>query len=436
MGASITAEFATGREAPGIRTVALASAIGTTIEWYDFLLYGTAAALVFNKLFFPNLDSLAGTLASLGTYAVGFVARPVGGAIFGHFGDRIGRTAMLMLTMVIMGLGTFLIGCLPTYAQIGIWAPVLLVTLRLLQGIGIGGEWGGAVLMVLEHSKKGRRGLLGSLVQIGFPAGMLLATLAFRAVSKMPEPDLLSWGWRLPFLGSLLLVFIGVFVRLRLVETPPFRELQARRATLEQPVLHVLVREWRAFLVAVGMKVSEVAWVYILTVFVVMYATAQLKMPRAVILDAVLYAAAIELVTVPLFGWLSDRWGRRPLYIGGLLLSVAMAFPLFALIQTRDAGIITLTLVIAMSIGHATMYGPQASFMPELFSTGSRYSGASLGCQVSAALSGGFAPMIATGLLAWSGSTHAVSAFMVVLALISLVAVTVAQETSHRPLRG
>jgi len=418
-----------------MKTVVLASAIGTTIEWYDFLLYGTAAALVFNKLFFPNLDALAGTLASLGTYAVGFVARPLGGAIFGHYGDRLGRTAMLMLTMVIMGLGTFLIGCLPTYGQIGIWAPVLLITLRLLQGIGIGGEWGGAVLLVLEHAK-GRRGLFGSLVQIGFPAGMLLATLAFRAVAKMPEADLLSWGWRLPFLASLALVFIGVFVRLRLVETPPFRELKARRATLEQPVLHVLSREWRAFLIAVGIKVSEVAWVYILTVFIVMYATTQLKMARSVILDAVLFAAALELLTVPFFGWLSDRWGRRSLYLGGALLSIVMAFPLFTLIGTRDVGIITLTLVIAMSIGHATMYGPQASFMPELFGTGSRYSGASLGCQVSAALSGGFAPVIATGLLAWTGSTHAVSAFMVVLAVITLVAVLAAQETARQPLRA
>jgi MHS family shikimate/dehydroshikimate transporter-like MFS transporter len=435
MSAAATGEWVNERAAPGMRTVVLASAIGTTIEWYDFLLYGTAAALVFNKLFFPNLDPLAGTLAALGSYAVGFVARPLGGAIFGHFGDRIGRTRMLMLTMVVMGGGTFLIGCLPTYSQVGIWAPILLVLLRLLQGIGIGGEWGGAVLLVLEHSKKERRGLFGSLVQIGFPAGMVLATLAFRAASKLPEPAFMSWGWRVPFLVSIALVFIGLFVRLRLAETPPFRELQARRATLSMPVLHVLTREWKPFLIAVGMKVSEVAWVYILTVFVVMYATTQLKMPRSVILDAVLYAAMFELLTVPFFGWLSDHWGRRTLYFGGALLSALLAFPVFALVETRDPLIITLTLVLAMSIGHATMFGPQASFMPELFGTGSRYSGASLGCQVAAALSGGFAPVLATGLLAWQGNTHAVSMFMIALAVITLIAVAVTKETAGQPMR-
>jgi MHS family shikimate/dehydroshikimate transporter-like MFS transporter len=435
MNAVATGEWTNVRATPGMRTVVLASAIGTTIEWYDFLLYGTAAALVFNKLFFPNLDPLAGTLAALGSYAVGFVARPLGGAIFGHFGDRIGRTRMLMLTMVVMGGGTFLIGCLPTYSQVGIWAPILLVLLRLLQGIGIGGEWGGAVLLVLEHSEKNRRGLFGSLVQIGFPAGMVLATLAFRAASKLPEPEFLAWGWRIPFLVSIALVFIGLFVRLRLVETPPFRALRERRATLEMPVLHVLTREWKAFLIAVGMKVSEVAWVYILTVFVVMYATTQLKMPRSVILDAVLYAATFELLTVPFFGWLSDKWGRRTLYLGGALLSALLAFPVFALVETRDPLIITVTLVLAMSIGHATMFGPQASFMPELFGTGSRYSGASLGCQVSAAISGGFAPVVATGLLAWQGNTHAVSMFMIGLAIITLIAVTVTKETAGQPMR-
>ena len=436
MSASVATGLASDRIAPGMKTVVLASAIGTTIEWYDFLLYGTAAALVFNKLFFPNLDPLAGTLASLGSYAVGFVARPLGGAIFGHFGDRIGRTTMLVLTMLIMGAGTFLIGCLPTYSQIGIWAPILLVLLRLLQGIGIGGEWGGAVLMVLEHSEKDRRGFFGSLVQIGFPAGMVLATLAFRAASKLPEAEFLSWGWRVPFLVSMVLVFIGLFVRLRLVETPPFRELQARRATLRQPVLHVLAHEWKAFLIAVGMKVSEVAWVYMLTVFVVMYATTQLKMARSVILDAVLYAAALELFTVPFFGWLSDKWGRRTLYLGGAAVSALLAFPLFALVETRDPAIITVTLVLAMSIGHATMYGPQASFMPELFGTGTRYSGASLGCQVAAAISGGFAPVIATGLLAWQGNSHGVSVFMIVLAVITLIAVAVSKETAGKPMRA
>jgi MFS transporter, MHS family, shikimate and dehydroshikimate transport protein len=298
-----------------MRHIVWASALGTAVEWYDFVLYGTAAALVFNKLFFPTFDPVIGTIAALGSYAVGFVARPVGGAIFGHFGDRVGRKKMLTLTMIIMGSGTFLIGCLPTYEQIGIAAPIILTLFRLLQGIGIGGEWGGAVLMVIENSDRDRRGLFGSLVQIGFPAGLVLATLAFSSVSKLPEAQFLSWGWRIPFLMSFVLVFLGLFIRMRLIETPAFQDLVTRNATIDRPVVHALVQEWKPFLISVGMKVSEVAWVYILTVFVVYYATTQLNLSRSLILDAVLYAALFELVTVPFFGWLSDRWGRRTVTI-------------------------------------------------------------------------------------------------------------------------
>jgi MFS transporter, MHS family, shikimate and dehydroshikimate transport protein len=257
--------------------------------------------------------------------------------------------------MMIMGLGTFLIGCLPTYQQIGIAAPILLTVFRLLQGIGIGGEWGGAVLMVIENSNRDRRGLFGSLVQIGFPAGLVLATLAFSAVSKLPEAQFLSWGWRIPFLISFVLVFLGLFIRMRLIETPAFQDLVARKATIDMPVVHALVQEWKPFLISVGMKVSEVAWVYILTVFVIYYATIELNLSRTLILDAVLYAALFELVTVPFFGWLSDQWGRRTLYVGGAVLSAALAFPLFSLIETKDALTITLTMIVAMSVAHATM---------------------------------------------------------------------------------
>jgi MHS family shikimate/dehydroshikimate transporter-like MFS transporter len=434
MNSAMTTSPGVRGKASGIKHIVWASALGTTVEWYDFLLYGTAAALVFNKLFFPNFDPVSGTIAALGSYAVGFIARPLGGAIFGHFGDRIGRKTMLMLTMLIMGLGTFLIGCLPTYQQIGIAAPIILIALRFLQGIGIGGEWGGAVLMVIENSDRGRRGLLGSLVQVGFPAGLVLATLAFREVSKLPEAQFLSWGWRIPFLISFILVTVGLFVRFRLMETPAFQDLQARQGTIKMPVVHALVQEWKPFLICVGMKVSEVAWVYILTVFIVYYATTQLKLSRSLILDAVLYAALFELITVPFFGWLSDKWGRRTLYIGGAILSAALAFPLFLLIETKDPLIVTITLIVTMSIGHATMYGPQASFMPELFGTGSRYSGSSLGCQVSAAISGGFAPVIATSLFAWQGNTQGISLFMIALAGITLISVLLAQETAQRPM--
>jgi MFS transporter, MHS family, shikimate and dehydroshikimate transport protein len=417
-----------------MKLIVWASVLGTMIEWYDFLIYGTAAALIFNKLFFPTFDPLVGTLAAFGSYAVGFVARPLGGAIFGHFGDRLGRKAMLMSTMIIMGAGTFLIGCLPSYASAGIWAPILLVALRLLQGVGIGGEWGGAVLMVIEHAEPGRRGFFGSLVQVGFPLGIATSIGMFTLVANLPEADLLSWGWRIPFLLSLALVFVGMFVRLRLAETPAFRNVQAHHAVAKAPLLEVVLRHPRAFLVAVGMKVSEVAWVYVLTVFCLVYATTTLHLPRSAILQSVFYAALLEIVTIPLFGWLSDKFGRRPMYIVGAIASAACAFPLFWLLDTRDPTIVAITIAVALSVTHGTMFGPQASYMPELFGTNVRYSGASLGCQISAALSGGFAPIIATSLFAWAGGTWAISVYLIALAGITLASVLATHETAFSDL--
>ncbi|WP_407943068.1 MFS transporter [Methylobacterium oxalidis] len=416
---------------PDMSRIVWASVLGTVIEWYDFLIYGTAAALVFNKLFFPTLDPVAGTLAAFGSYAVGFVARPLGGAIFGHFGDRIGRKAMLTLTMLIMGVGTFLIGCLPTYGQIGLWAPALLVALRLLQGIGVGGEWGGAVLMVIEHAPPHRRGLYGSLVQIGFPAGVAASTATFLALSSLPEADFLSWGWRLPFLASAVLIGVGLFVRLRLVETPAFSRVKEESAVARIPLMEVLTRQPRTFLIAVGLKVSEVAWVYVLTVFSIVYATGTLGLPRRMILDAILWAAILEFATMPFFGWLSDKVGRRPLYLGGAAVSAVCAFVVFGLLDSRDPTVITATIAIAMSLTHASMFGPQGAFMPELFGTRVRYSGASLGCQVAAAISGGFSPIIASGLLAWSGTTWPISIYLLVLAGITFAATLAAAETRH-----
>ena len=422
---------AVGATADGMSRIVWASVLGTVVEWYDFLIYGTAAALVFNKLFFPTLDPTAGTLAAFGSYAVGFVARPLGGAVFGHFGDRIGRKAMLTLTMLIMGLGTFLIGCLPTYGRIGLWAPALLVLLRLLQGIGVGGEWGGAALMVIEHAPPGRRGLYGSLVQIGFPAGIAASTATFLALTNLPEADFLAWGWRLPFLGSAVLIGAALFVRLRLAETPAFTAVKDGSRTARMPVRDVLLGQPRTFLIAVGLKLSEVAWVYVLTVFSIVYATGTLHLPRRLILDAVLWAAVLEFATMPFFGWLSDRVGRRPVYIGGAAVSALCALVVFTLIDSRDPLVITITIAVVMSLTHASMFGPQAAFLPELFGTRVRYTGASLGCQVAAAISGGFSPLIAAALLAWAGATWPISLFLVGLAAVTLLATLAASETRH-----
>jgi MFS transporter, MHS family, shikimate and dehydroshikimate transport protein len=407
-----------------------ASVLGTVIEWYDFLIYGTAAALVFNKLFFPTLDPLAGTLAAFGSYAVGFGARPLGGAIFGHYGDRLGRKAMLTMTMMVMGVGTFLIGCLPTYSQIGIWAPSLLIILRLLQGVGVGGEWGGAVLMVIEHAPKDKRGLYGSLVQVGFPAGVAGSTATFLLLALLPEADFLSWGWRIPFLFSAVLVAVGLFIRLKLAETPVFARMKAHETVARLPLAELFANQRKPLLISIGLKISEVAWVYVMTVFAIVYATGKLGLPKTLILDAILAAALLELLTMPLFGWMSDKIGRRTMYIGGAILSAICAFAIFALLDTKNPFIIVTSIAIVVSLTHAVMFAPQAAFLPELFGTRTRYSGASLGCQVAAAISGGLAPIIATGLLGWSGQTWPISLYLVGLALITLVSALASTETN------
>ncbi|WP_428488266.1 MFS transporter [Rhodopila sp.] len=414
-----------------MRHVLWASMIGTVIEWYDFLIYGTAAALVFNKLFFPSFDPATGTLAAFGTYAVGFIARPLGGTLFGHFGDRLGRKTMLMLTLLITGGGTVLIGCLPTYGQLGFAAPVLLVVLRFVQGIGLGGEWGGAVLMVVEHAPANRRGLYGSLVQIGFPIGVAASTGIFIPLSAMPAEAFLSWGWRIPFLVSILLVAVGLFVRMRLSETPAFQRARQADTLARRPAWEVITQTPRVFLIAVGMKISEVAWVYVLTVFAIVYATTRLGLPRPLILNGIIAGALLELITLPLAGWLSDRFGRKPIYLAGVGLSIAAAFPVFWLLDTRDPLVVVAGLALVMNLTHAIGFGIGAAWMPELFGTRVRYTGASLGCQVSAAISGGFAPIIATALLGWAGATWPVSLYLVVLGLVAAIAVLAAKET-HR----
>lgn len=417
-----------------IGSVAFAGTIGTIIEWYDFLIYGTAAALVFNTVFFPNVDPLTGTLAALGSYAVGFLARPLGGALFGHFGDRIGRKSMLMLTMMVMGLGTFLIGVLPTYGQVGLWAPALLILLRFIQGIGLGGEWGGASLIVIEHAPANRRGLYGSLVQVGFPMGLVCSSGVFALVTMMPDADFRAWGWRIPFLVSIVLVALGAFIRARVPETPVFEAMKARNDISRNPFLESIVSSPKTFLVALGLKLSEVSWVYMLTVFVVVYTTTKLGLPKSLLLNAILWAALIELITIPLFGFLSDHIGRRPFYFLGVVFTVVFAFPLFWMLDTKSPEIVILAIIIALNFGHGLMFAPESAYFPELFGARVRFSGASFGFQASAAIGGGFAPIIATALAGYMGGTAGVSIMLILLAGITLIAAFYARETKDEPL--
>jgi MHS family shikimate/dehydroshikimate transporter-like MFS transporter len=419
-----------------MRSIVFASSVGTIIEWYDFLIYATAAALVFNKAFFPTIDPLAGTLAALGTYAVGFLARPLGGALFGHFGDRLGRKSMLVLTMFIMGLSTFCIGLLPNYASIGVLAPILLILLRIIQGIGLGGEWGGASLMVIEHSPADKRGFYGSFVQIGFPIGLVLATLVFALATKLPEADFQAWGWRIPFLASIVLLALGTFIRSRVPETPVFERMKATDSFSKNPVGEAVSKNFKTFLIAVGLKLSEVSWVYMLTVFVVVYATTKLALPKQLLLDAVMYAALFELIALPMFGWLSDKIGRRPFFILGAIFTMAFAFPLFWMLETKSVAMVTIAIIIAMNFGHGMMFGLESTYFPELFGPRVRYSGASFGFQVAAAIGGGFSPIIATALVGYFGGTTGVSVMMIGIALLTLWAALAARETKDEALIG
>ena len=405
------------------RRAVIASTVGTTIEWYDFFLYNTASALVFPALFFPHQAAYTGILLSFGTQFVGFAARPVGAAIFGHFGDRIGRKAMLVTTLMLMGISTFLIGLLPTYSAIGYAAPILLTLLRIAQGLGVGGEWGGSVLLSMEWGVPTRRGLMASWPQLGVPMGLLLSTAAVRLLTSWTGASFDNWGWRIPFLISIVLVAVGLYVRLRVLETPEFEDVRQRRAVVRYPLFQVLRRQWGQVLSSAFVRMSEQAPFYLFTVFVLTYTTTKLKLNRNDVLNDVLIAAAIGLLTVPLFGHLSDRIGRRLVYGIGIVLTAVYAFPYFGLLNTKTTGLVLLGVILSL-VFHDMQYGPQAALIAESFGPDVRYSGAGLGYQLASVIAGGPAPLIATRILEKTGSSTGISFYIIgccVLAMIALL---------------
>jgi len=412
----------------------VASTIGTTIEWYDFFLYGTAAALVFPHLFFPGDDPFAGQMKAFGTFAIGFIARPVGGVIFGHLGDRVGRKSTLVATLLLMGISTFLIGFLPTYNRIGVAAPLLLTLMRVIQGIGVGGEWGGAVLLAVEYGHRGRRGFYASWPQAGVPLGLLTSSgVVYLFQSALSKDAFLDWGWRVPFYLSGLLIVVGLLIRIRIMETPLFTRLQQENLVAEAPVAEVVRRHWPEILLAAGTRLSENSCFYLFSTYVLAYADKRLTIAPGTALLAVNVAAAFEFVTIPLFGMLSDRLSRRRTYLLGGLFLMAFAFPYFALLQTNAPGWIMLAVVLSLAVGHALLYSVQASLIPELFGTRLRYTGASLGYQLAAPVAGGMAPLIAASLdEVFGGRYWPLAIYIVLINVISVVCVHFLAETSRK----
>lgn len=418
------------------RRVASATLIGTSIEWFDFFVYGAAAALVFNKVFFPTANPLTGTLLALSTFGVGFVARPFGGVVFAHFGDRIGRKSMLVLSVLMMGGGTFVVGLLPTYEAIGVAAPILLVLLRIIQGIGLGGEWGAAAVMAVEYAPPHRRGFFGSFPQIGVPAGMLIANVSLLIMSAaMSDAAFLSWGWRVPFLASIVLVAVGIAIRLKVAESPVFEAARSEGRIERQPVLAVLRRQPLNVLRAAGLRFAENSTFYIHTTFVLTYGTVVLGMARSDLLLAVIVSSAIGLATIPFYGWACDRFGRRPVVLWGSFVLLAMSWPYFWALETRSLPLIVLATVVAVNVGNSAVYAPQPAYFSELFEPEVRYSGASIGAQGASVFAGGLAPVIATALLDATGGYDWIAVYMSAMVLITIVTAFLSPDPYRESLR-
>ena len=419
-----------------LRRAVIASTIGTAIEWYDFFLYSTMTGLVFAKLFFPRSEPLVGTLEAFAVYAVGFVARPVGAAIFGHYGDRIGRKSTLIATLMLMGIATFLVSLVPTYESIGLWGAVILTFLRFVQGIGVGGEWGGSVLMSMEWARGDKhRGFIASWPQFGVPCGLFLANLAVLAFSQMSGEQFLAWGWRVPFFLSLILVAVGLYIRLGILETPIFRKLVAEQKIERTPMLTVIKQQPKEILLSALVRMAEQAPFYIFTAFVFSYGIGTLNVSRDFLLFAVLTASVVSFVSIPLFGHISDRIGRKKMYMLGAATVGVFGFIYFGMLNTGSLVLIFLAIVISL-IPHDMMYGPQAALIAELFTGRLRYSGASLGYQLASVIAGGPAPLIATWLFAQYGSAYAVAFYILVCAVLTLVATSMMTDYTGKNIEG
>ncbi len=403
-----------------LRKAVIASTIGTAIEWYDFFLYGTAAGLIFGKLYFPNEEALTATLAAFGTYFIGFVGRPIGAAIFGHYGDRIGRKATLIATLLCMGIATFLIAFVPTYESIGIWGAIILTVLRIFQGIGVGGEWGGSVLLAMEWSRHhGQRGLVASWPQFGVPCGLFLSNLAVLAFSQLSGGQFATWGWRIPFALSIILVGIGLWIRLGILETPVFQQLLNEKKIEKTPIIEVFKKQPKEILLSALLRMSEQAPFYIFTAFIFAYAVGTLHMSRDFVLTAVLVASCVSFVTIPLSGHISDRIGRKKMYMIGAATTGVFGFLYFGMVDTAIPAAVFIAIVLSL-IPHDMQYGPQAALIAEAFTPRLRYSGASLGYQLASVIAGGPAPLIATALFAAYHSGYAISIYIAACAVVSL----------------
>ena len=416
------------------RRTMVASTVGTVMEWYDFNLYGLASALIFGPLIFGS-SSVGGTLASFATFAVGFAARPIGGMLFGHLGDRLGRKHVLMVTMLAMGVATTLIGVIPTHAVAGVWAPILLITLRVAQGVAVGGEFAGATLLTVENAPPGKRGLYGAIPAMGTGAGFVMASAVFGLVSMLPEDQFLTWGWRVPFLISVGLVVFGVWVRRGIEETPAFAEVEKSGEKVRYPLVVTLKEQPGAVLRTMGITISGFVWGYLIQAFALSYATKTLGLEKSTMLWAIALASTLEIAAIPFWGWLSDRIGRRTMVTIGLVFTIAYVFPFFALLETRSTPLIFLAMVLAIPIAKDMVFGPQAALVAEQFDARVRYSGVSVGREFGGAIFGGTAPFIGTALLAMTGTINAVALYVVLGCVITIVAVFSGKETAKGDLR-